>query len=475
MKVESNGQGTIWCRERKDKIIVVVGGVESNSNKRVVLIRQHTHNYWEPESAKRYRIVFEGNNRQLPERLPVPVDRPKVSPTTHHTTVWSGTMSDDDSSRESDKELGNESSSLGEESYNNIPTEKESSILIQRPTTVSKGKRRRGNRGSRRKTTQPDALQRKELGTEDSKTDDNVINPSTSVAINKVATKALLKDNNDKTVDKKTPILIPRNAFPPDRSVTSEYVEKVLGDKADRLKKKQKFEEYVSEMIVLKENVLVYMKMLIKRKQLAIAKQDPFLSKTIEGLQIQWANVNVEEKVGLLRMCKSFWTLIQPGACDNFASNWEIAAEEEFMNRYNYQYIADDTQDKNKGCIAMTGNVTLRVARKALFSKATSGGHGYFLSPSAQSIRGSRNLGKAHRKRDDKFDWRYFRKSVSNIQGRVKETRIKRRYKAVVESLEEEEDSLEDRDDDAEEGDKRLDQHSSHSRSNGRASKEKVS
>jgi hypothetical protein len=255
-------------------------------------------------------------------------------------------------------------------------------------------------------------------------------------------------------------------------------VEKVLGDKADRLKKKNKFDEYVNEMIVLKENVLIYMKMLVKRKQLAIAKKDPFLSKTIDGLQIQWANVNVEEKVGLLRMCKSFWTLIQPGACDDFVSNWEIEAEEEFMNRYNYKYIADNTQDKNKGCIAMTGNVTLRVARKALFSKATSGGHGYFLSPSAQGIRGSRNLGKAHRKKDDKFDWRYFRKSVSNIQGRLKETRSKRRYKAVVESSEEEEEeekSLEDGDTNAEEGDKQSDQRSSHNRSIGMATKQKVS
>jgi hypothetical protein len=111
-------------------------------------------------------------------------------------------MSDKDSSKESDEELGNESSTIGEESSDNVPIEKEPPTLIRRRTNISKGKRRRGNRGSKRKATRADVLQQKAIETDNSETDDNVISPSTSVAIDKVATLAVSKEKKTQLTTK---------------------------------------------------------------------------------------------------------------------------------------------------------------------------------------------------------------------------------------------------------------------------------
>jgi hypothetical protein len=66
----------------------------------------------------------------------------------------------------------------------------------------------------------------------------------------------------------------------------------------------------------------------------------------------------------------------------------------------------------------MSGNIALRACRKTLFFKATNGGHGYFLSPNAQGVRGSRKIGKVSRKKDHKFRSMYYRQTRSIIQGR---------------------------------------------------------
>jgi hypothetical protein len=80
--------------------------------------------------------------------------------------------------------------------------------------------------------------------------------------------------------------------------------------------------------------------------------------------------------------------------------------------------VEDDTQNKHKGCIAMSGNVVLRACRKTLFFKATNGGHRYFLLPNAQGVRGSRKIGKVSWKKVHKFRSMYYRQTQSNIQGR---------------------------------------------------------
>jgi hypothetical protein len=99
--------------------------------------------------------------------------------------------------------------------------------------------------------------------------------------------------------------------------------------------------------------------------------------------------MKLDNKVQVERTCKSFWKLVQPGACDEFDTDWELAAQEEYMQRHCYKYSTeDDTQGNNKGCIAMTGTAALRACQKKLFFLAANGGHGYFLSPSAQGVIG---------------------------------------------------------------------------------------
>jgi hypothetical protein len=95
------------------------------------------------------------------------------------------------------------------------------------------------------------------------------------------------------------------------------------------------------------------------------------------------------DKVQVERTCKSFWKVVQPGACDRFDKDWKLTAQEEYMQRHSYKYSTeDDTQGNNKGCIAMTGAAALFACRKKLFFLATNGGHMYFLSPSAQGVNG---------------------------------------------------------------------------------------
>jgi hypothetical protein len=152
--------------------------------------------------------------------------------------------------------------------------------------------------------------------------------------------------------------------------------------------------------------------------------------------------MNVNDKAEVGRTCRSFWKLIQPGASDNFETDWEFKAQDFFMKRFNYKYrVEDNTQNKHKRCIAMSGNVVLRACRKTLFFKATNEGHGYFLSPNAQGVRGSRKIGKVSWKKDHKFRSMYYWQTQSNIQGR---DRLANKNKKQNETTNQNEDDNED-------------------------------
>jgi hypothetical protein len=150
-----------------------------------------------------------------------------------------------------------------------------------------------------------------------------------------------------------------------------------------------------------------------------MVKKDPNLLSNVKDLQKQWGDMNVNDKAEVHCTCRSFWKLIQPGASDDFETDWEFKAQDFFMKGFNCKYrVEDDTQNKRKGCKAMSGNVSLRACHKILFFKATNGGHSYFLSPNAQGVRGSRKIGKVSWKKDHKFRSMYYRQTQSNIQGR---------------------------------------------------------
>jgi hypothetical protein len=86
--------------------------------------------------------------------------------------------------------------------------------------------------------------------------------------------------------------------------------------------------------------------------------------------------MNVNDKAEVNRTCRSFWKLIQPGASDDFETDWEFKAQDYFMKRFNSKKQGEDnTQNKHKGCKAMSENIALRACRKTLFFKATNRGH----------------------------------------------------------------------------------------------------
>jgi hypothetical protein len=137
-----------------------------------------------------------------------------------------------------------------------------------------------------------------------------------------------------------------------------------------------KLDMYFQETKDFKKKVLDYMKTYIGRKWSTIAETDVNLTKTLPLLQKQWGDLDLNNKDIVEQTCKSFWKLVQPGACDEFDNNWEFQAQDKYMLQNGYKYgTEDDTQGNNKGCIAMTGNVALRPCRNKLFFKATNGGH----------------------------------------------------------------------------------------------------
>jgi hypothetical protein len=162
----------------------------------------------------------------------------------------------------------------------------------------------------------------------------------------------------------------------------------ILGKKKSRMDE-EGLKKYVIATASLKKSVLDYMKIYVNRKWGTIAQNDVNLMNTLPLLQKQWAEMKLDDKVQVERTCKSSWKLVQPGACNEFDTDWELTAQEEYMQRHSYKYSTeDDTQGNKKGCIAMTGTAALRACRKKLFFLATNGGHGYFLSPSAQGVIG---------------------------------------------------------------------------------------
>jgi hypothetical protein len=90
------------------------------------------------------------------------------------------------------------------------------------------------------------------------------------------------------------------------------------------------------------------------------------------------------------------------------------------MNQQGYAYNTDETMSKKRGCIAMAGGTALRAMRIVLFHKALNGGHGYFISYCAPSVRGSGKSEKTRRRKDKKFRMEYFRESMSNVPGKAR-------------------------------------------------------
>jgi hypothetical protein len=213
--------------------------------------------------------------------------------------------------------------------------------------------------------------------------------------------------------------IIARDEFQSDKAVTRAYILDILGKKKSRMDE-EKLRLYVATTSALKKSVMEYMRIYINRKWTLIAENDVNLKNTIPLLQKQWADMNLDDKPEVLRTCQSFWKLIQPGATEEFNSDWEYKAQDEYMKRHHYKYgTEDDTQGNNKGCIAMTARAVLRASRKKLFFKAMNGGHGYFLSPTIQGVKGIVSK-TVTRKKDNRFRSKYLRQSKSNITGKVK-------------------------------------------------------
>jgi hypothetical protein len=163
----------------------------------------------------------------------------------------------------------------------------------------------------------------------------------------------------------------------------------ILGKKKSRMDEEGLKKYVILATASLKKSVLDYMKIYVNRKWGTIAQNDVNLMNTLPLLQKQWAEMKLDNKVQVERTCKSFWKLVQPGACDEFDTDWEFTVQEEYMQRHSYKYSTeDDTQGNNKGCISMTGTAALHACKKKLVFLATNGGHGYFLSPSAQGVIG---------------------------------------------------------------------------------------
>jgi hypothetical protein len=80
------------------------------------------------------------------------------------------------------------------------------------------------------------------------------------------------------------------------------------------------------------------MKTWIKRKWQRMVEKDPNLPSNVKDLQKQWGDMNVNDKAEVNRTCRSFWKLIQPGASDDFETNWEFKAQDFFMQRFNYKF-----------------------------------------------------------------------------------------------------------------------------------------
>jgi hypothetical protein len=182
-------------------------------------------------------------------------------------------------------------------------------------------------------------------------------------------------DGNDKrkegqvpqTADKRKVKVIVRDEFKPDGALTKGYILDLLGRKKAQMTD-IKLDKYFQETKDLKKKVLDYMKTYIGRKWSTIAENDVNLTNTLPLLQKQWGDLDLNNKDIVEQTCKSFWKLVQPGACDEFDNDWEFQAQDEYMLQNGYRYgIEDDRQGNNKGCIAMTGNVALQACRKKLF------------------------------------------------------------------------------------------------------------
>jgi hypothetical protein len=146
-------------------------------------------------------------------------------------------------------------------------------------------------------------------------------------------------------------------------------------------KKKSQMDEeglkkYVLATASLKKSVLDCMKIYVNRKWGTIAQNNVNLMNTLPLVQKQWAEMKLDDKVQVERTWKSFWKLVQPGACNEFDTDWELTAQEEYMQRHSYMDSTDDTQGNNKGCFAMTGTAALHACRKKLFFLARNGSHG---------------------------------------------------------------------------------------------------
>jgi hypothetical protein len=139
----------------------------------------------------------------------------------------------------------------------------------------------------------------------------------------------------------------------------------ILGKKKSQMDE-EGLKKYVLATVSLKKSVLDYMKIYVNRKWGIIAQNYVNLMKTLPLLQKQWAEMKLDDKLQVEHACKSFWKLVQPGACNEFDTDWELTAQEEYMQRHSYKYsMEDDTQGNNKGWIAMMGTAALRVGRNS--------------------------------------------------------------------------------------------------------------
>jgi hypothetical protein len=182
-------------------------------------------------------------------------------------------------------------------------------------------------------------------------------------------------DDNDKskegqvpqTADKRKVKVIAQDEFKPDGAVTKGYILDLLGRKKTQMSG-DKLDKYFHKTKHLKKKVLDYMKMYIGRKWSTIAENNVNLTITLLLLQKQWGDLDLNNKDKVEHTCKSFWKLIQPGACNEFDNNWEFKAQDKVMVQNGYKFGTEfDTQGNNKGCIAMTGNAALQACRKNVF------------------------------------------------------------------------------------------------------------
>jgi hypothetical protein len=192
----------------------------------------------------------------------------------------------------------------------------------------------------------------------------------------------------------------------------------ILGKKKSRMDE-EGLKKYVLATVSLKKSVLDYMKIYVNCKWGTIAQNDVNLMNTLPLLQKQWAEMKLDNKVQVECRCKRFWKLVQPGACNEFDTDWEITAQEEYMQRHSYKYSTeDDTQGNNKGCIAMTGTAALCGCWKKLFFLATNGGHGYVLSPSAQGVIGIVSQTLSRKKNGSNQNTFVYQKAISQVSQR---------------------------------------------------------